>query len=275
MGTFFSTGATLGEGNFSNRSESNPEGITAVVTRRRKGKWSLLRHRSVDYPRGMGTSTDPTSVTFDDLVHRARALIRPGRRTILGIVGAPGSGKSTLAEAIARSLNPVIPDLDQMPLVATVPMDGFHLAQSELERLDRASRKGAIDTFDGWGFLSLVERLAAADHLVYAPEFWRELEEPIAGAIPVPPEVPLVILEGNYLLADKAPWHQIAPLLTESWFLVVDEEERQDRLITRHRQFGRTAQEARDHALGSDQQNAELIVTTAPRADLRVKIENW
>ena len=42
------------------------------------------------------------------------------------------------------------------------------------------------------GFVALMRRLgAAAESVVYAPEFRREIEEPIAGAIPVPREVPL------------------------------------------------------------------------------------
>ncbi len=40
-------------------------------------------------------------------------------------------------------------------------MDGFHLAQAELERLGRADRKGAPDTFDADGFVALLGRLRA------------------------------------------------------------------------------------------------------------------
>jgi putative protein kinase ArgK-like GTPase of G3E family len=63
--------------------------------------------------------------TFDDLVHRARALPRGGRRAILGITGSPGAGKSTLAEHLVRDLNG-----SGAPWVAHVPMDGFHLADA-------------------------------------------------------------------------------------------------------------------------------------------------
>jgi energy-coupling factor transporter ATP-binding protein EcfA2 len=77
-------------------------------------------------------------------VERARALAQAGARRLLGIAGAPGGGKSTLADALVEALGP-----DTARLVG---MDGFHLAQSELERLGKADRKGAPDTFDAAGY---------------------------------------------------------------------------------------------------------------------------
>ena len=130
-------------------------------------------------------------MTFASLLDRAAALAA-GPRRLLGIVGAPGAGKSTLAARLVAALG--------AERAVLVPMDGFHLAQAELERLGRAERKGAVDTFDGDGFVALLGRLATGGATVYAPEFRREIEEPIAGAIPVPPDVPLVVTEGNYLL---------------------------------------------------------------------------
>ncbi|WP_020669310.1 nucleoside/nucleotide kinase family protein [Amycolatopsis nigrescens] len=197
--------------------------------------------------------------TFDDLLARAQDFASSERRTVLGIVGAPASGKTTLAWGLAEKLG---------TRAAVVGMDGFHLAQVELQRLGRAERKGAPDTFDADGYVHLLRRLKDGTETVYAPEFRREIEEPIAGAVPVPPEVRLVITEGNYLLLDEDPWRGIRPLLDEAWFLAPDEPERLERLVTRHRRYGRTLVEAQQRALGSDQRNADLITATAPRADL-------
>ena len=88
-------------------------------------------------------------------MERARALTGHGDRRILGIAGAPGGGKSTLAAALIGELGP-----DTARLVG---MDGFHLAQAELERLGRADRKGAPDTFDARGFAALLRRLRARE----------------------------------------------------------------------------------------------------------------
>ncbi len=204
----------------------------------------------------------PGSADHVALVDRARALASTGQRRLLGLTGPPGAGKSTLAQTIADALEEV---------AVVVPMDGFHLAEAELERLGRRERKGAVDTFDAGGFLSLVRRLAAADEpVVYAPAFHRELEEPVAGSIPVPQTVPLVVVEGNYLLHDDGPWAHVRGLLAECWYVDLDDDERLQRLIARHQRFGRDAASAREHALGSDQRNAELIAATRDRADLVV-----
>ncbi len=87
---------------------------------------------------------------FDELVARARTLAGAGPRQLLGIAGAPGAGKSTLAERVVAALGPV---------ARLVPMDGFHLAGTALERLGRSGRKGAPDTFDVNGFASMLRRL--------------------------------------------------------------------------------------------------------------------
>lgn len=196
------------------------------------------------------------------LVSRARALASGPRRRILGLTGAPGAGKSTLAEELVELLSPD---------AVLVPMDGFHLAQVELQRQCSEQRKGAIDTFDAGGFVALLRRLRAADEaVVYAPTFRRDLEEPIAGAIPVPREVPLVVTEGNYLLADDGVWTLVRQLVDEIWYLEAGEDRRLERLVRRHMAFGRDPQAARARATGSDQRNAELIAATRLRADLIV-----
>ncbi|CAM5506566.1 Nucleoside/nucleotide kinase family protein OS=Streptomyces tendae OX=1932 GN=GUR47_04810 PE=4 SV=1 [Streptomyces tendae] len=181
-------------------------------------------------------------LTFDDLLSRARRLPGEGRRAILGIAGSPGAGKSTLAEALVRELNGA-----GEPWVAHVPMDGFHLADAELDRLGRRDRKGAPDTFDAAGYAALLERLhrEADGETVYAPGFERELEQPIAGAVPVPPTARLVVTEGNYLLLESGAWARVRPRLDEAWFLAgLDEAERVRRLVARHERFGKSASAA-------------------------------
>jgi pantothenate kinase len=198
----------------------------------------------------------------DALVARARAVVRNGRRRILGITGAPGAGKSTLAAQIVEALG------EQAILV---PMDGFHLADDELKRLGIHERKGAVDTFDAGGFVALLRRLRIGDEpFVYAPTFRRDLEEAIVGAIRVDEDVPLVVTEGNYLLADIGEWAKVRVLLDDVWYLAPDEEVRLDRLIRRHIGFGRDRQSADARARGTDQRNADLIEETKSRADLLV-----
>jgi pantothenate kinase len=205
-------------------------------------------------------------LTFDDLVHRARTLPQGGRRALLGIAGSPGAGKSTLAERLVRELNG-----SGAPWVAHVPMDGFHLADAELERLGRRDRKGAPDTFDAAGYAALLRRLREETHdVVYAPGFERVLEQPVAGAIPVPPAARLVVTEGNYLLLETGAWARVRHELDEVWFCELPEPERLRRLVARHEEFGKGHEEAVGWVLRSDQRNAELVATTRDRADLVV-----
>ncbi|GAA3566933.1 nucleoside/nucleotide kinase family protein [Microlunatus spumicola] len=204
--------------------------------------------------------------TTEQLVALARSLVTPGRRAFLGVTGAPGAGKSTLAEAVVAALG------DDAVLVS---MDGFHLRDDELTRLGRRERKGAIDTFDVAGYLHLLRRLRdRTDAVVYAPVFDRGLEESIGSAFPVPAEVPLVVTEGNYLLAEDGDWAQVRPLLDQCWFLEPGEDVRLERLVARHRRFGRSAEEAWERSTGSDGRNAELVASTRTRATLVVSLDD-
>lgn len=196
------------------------------------------------------------------LLGRAQSLLAREGRSLLGLAGAPGSGKSTLAAALAEALG---------PLAVVVPMDGFHLANAELVRLGRAGRKGAPDTFDAAGYIALLRRLKYPEpgETVYAPLFRREIEEPVAGAIPVEPEKRLVVTEGNYLLMD-GPFAPVRSVLDESWFVATDELQRDAWLLARHVAFGRSAAEARAWIDATDAPNARLILATRHRADLAV-----
>jgi pantothenate kinase len=158
---------------------------------------------------------------------------------------------------------------DGAPWVAHVPMDGFHLADVELDRLGRRDRKGAPDTFDAAGYAALLRRLRAQEDgvTVYAPGFERVLDQPIGGALPVPPTSRLVVTEGNYLLLETGAWARVRAQLDEVWFCEINEEERIRRLVARHEDFGKDHDTALAWVLGTDQRNADLIATTRDRAD--------
>ncbi|MEJ2864194.1 nucleoside/nucleotide kinase family protein [Actinomycetospora flava] len=194
-----------------------------------------------------------------DVSHLLAAARADGRRRLLGIVGGPGAGKSTLAASLAG------------PQVAVVGMDGWHLANSVLDRLGRRERKGAPDTFDAAGYVAFLDRVRSRAATVWAPEFRREIEEPVAGALEVPPDVLVLVTEGNYLLLDEPPWDGVRGLLDEAWFVDPDEDLRRTRLIARHEHHGRSHAEAVARADGSDAANAALIAATAHRADVVVR----
>ncbi|WP_405952871.1 nucleoside/nucleotide kinase family protein [Streptomyces prunicolor] len=201
--------------------------------------------------------------SLDALTERALHLARDGR-ALLGIVGEPGAGKSTFAEQLLARL-----EKEQPGLAVAVSMDGFHLAHKVIEARGQSARKGTIDTFDADGFLALLRRTREeTTNTVWWPEFDRDLEDAVAGAIEVAPRHRLVVVDGNFLLATQDPWLRIKNLLDESWFLDALPEPRRDRLIRRYISYGFTPEAAREKTLGVDEETSSLIRGTVPRADL-------
>ncbi|WP_308118721.1 nucleoside/nucleotide kinase family protein [Curtobacterium herbarum] len=214
----------------------------------------------------------PEPLSADQAVARAVGLAAAGGRSVLGIAGAPGAGKSTLARRVVTAVT------EQLgPGVAVqVPMDGFHLANAALDALGRHDRKGAIDTFDAAGYVALVRRLvggpdAEGAETIWAPDFDRRVDEPVAGSIAVPPETVLVVSEGNYLLDQSAPWRELPGLFTETWACVVDDDVRIDRLVGRHMRHGRDHASARAWAVEVDGVNAARVTADLHRASVLVR----
>ncbi|MBS1906964.1 MAG: nucleoside/nucleotide kinase family protein [Actinobacteria bacterium] len=201
------------------------------------------------------------------LVDRAAALAQRGDRVVLGIVGEPGSGKTTLTTALLAALQ------DRSIPVAWLPMDGFHLGDASLDALGLRDRKGAVETFDGWGYLATLRRvLMEVDHPVYVPGFERTLEQPIAADRAIPPGPALVLTEGNYLLDQATPWPLVREVVAEIWYADVPQDLRRARLIARHVAFGKTPAEAEAWVAAVDEPNAERIRSRLAMADLVVPI---
>jgi len=219
-------------------------------------------------------SPDTINTDVEGLADRLRGLVGGqagglgegrGRRILVGICGAPGAGKSTLAAELAQVLGP--------DTAVVVPMDGFHLATDIIRGTPLLARRGAIDTFDPGSYLSLLRRLRARDEeVVYAPSFRRGLEEPIAASVGIPRRIPVIITEGNYLLADAPEWRAIRGELDAVWYLDTPAAVRLPRLIGRHVEFGRAQTDAAAFARGSDQANSHLIESTRGAADLIVTL---
>ena len=210
----------------------------------------------------------PRTVTLSPDGRELAGLVPSGEaRLLLGITGAPGAGKSTLAVALAAAYGAVV-----------VPMDGFHLADVELDRRGLRDRKGAPETFDAWGYAALlgrVRRPAHPDEVVMAPAFERDLEQPLAGAIAVPPDAGLVVTEGNYLLLATEPWPRVRAALDAVWHVVTDEALRRERLVARHVAFGKPPESARAWVERVDEPNAALVEAAAARADLVLDVSAW
>ena len=186
-------------------------------------------------------------------------------RSLIGIVGKPGAGKSTVVEEIEKRYQP--------NEVSIIPMDGFHLSNEELIALGRRERKGAPDTFDVEGFISLIKKVKHEPQVNHKfPIFHREIEASVENEGLVPKESKVVVIEGNYLFSNEHNWDGVFPLLDHTWFVEIDDEVRIERLIARHIRYGKTPAEAENWSRGSDETNARFIELTAHRASNIIKL---
>lgn len=206
--------------------------------------------------------SDPRNLaTAHSLATELASGARADQRTIVGIAGEPGAGKSTLAREISH-------DLSRLGVEnAVVAMDGFHLSNAVLESLGRRSRKGAPDTFDADGFVSLLRRISrGSTRPIYAPSFDHGVGEPIAASIAVSPHASIILVEGNYLACPEPPWDEVARIVDHLWYVDLDPSVRRARLLGRHISSGKEPDFARTWVDAVDETNAALIRSTIDRA---------
>ena len=149
-------------------------------------------------------------------------------------------------------------------------MDGFHLANETLDAQGLRSVKGAPETFAATAFVAAMRQLAAADTDVHLPDFDRVADEPRPGRITVRPSDDIVIVEGNYLLLDEAPWSELRDHFDAVAHLRVDPVLRVERLVRRHVRFGKTRDEASAFVRSSDEPNAVRVEAVRGRAHVHV-----
>jgi pantothenate kinase len=182
------------------------------------------------------------------------------KRFVVGIAGPPGSGKSTLAEGLRE----VLPDS------AVVSMDGFHFDDGVLERRGLRARKGAPETFDHAGFAALLRRLASDEPEIAFPVFDRTIELSRAGAGIVDAATRFVLVEGNYLLLDEAPWSGLAGSFDFTIFIDVPRDELERRLLSRWHEHGRSEEDARAWVDSNDLPNVDRVLARRLKPDLVV-----
>ena len=205
--------------------------------------------------------------TLEAALERAITLIQSeDARIIIGLVGKPGAGKSTLSSYLLKKL--------PKETTALVPMDGFHLSNAQLNKLGRIERKGAPDTFDSHSYADLLQRIKTdTSNDIYFPIFHRDIEESIAAEGVIHPHTSLILTEGNYLLLESNGWSQVAEMLTESWFLDIDNDRRMARLVARHIKYGKSTEAAHAWANGVDEGNAQLIERTRVNSDVIIYLD--
>ncbi|KRE17317.1 nucleoside triphosphate hydrolase [Bosea sp. Root483D1] len=198
--------------------------------------------------------------TAEDIAARIVEQARGLNRIIVALAGAPGAGKSTLSEQLLAAL--------PTGEAALVPMDGFHFDNVVLDAMGLRNRKGAPETFDCAGLAATLRRVRSGDEAVAVPVFDREADLARAGAAIIPADARFVLVEGNYLLLDRAPWSKLAPLFDLTIFIEVPLAELERRLLARWTDLGRSAEATRAWVDGNDLPNARLVIESSRPAGI-------
>lgn len=209
----------------------------------------------------MPSSKNTATSALDVLARRIVALPKDGGRRLIAVAGAPASGKSLLARRLTEAVN------GAGRTARTIPMDGFHLDNRLLDARGLRPRKGAPETFDGEGFVALVNRMKHGGEVVY-PLFDRTRDLAVAGAAVIEANCDVAIVEGNYLLFGEEPWSALAPLWDLSVWLETPETVLRDRCVQRWLDHDHTLEAARARAEGNDLANARRIASTRLPADV-------
>ncbi len=204
---------------------------------------------------------------------------------MVGISGVPGSGKTTVVAQVTSMLQA----LHGNCWAAALPMDGFHLPRSTLDRMPDPghahARRGSPFTFDPARFVECIRSLRA-DGRGTAPGFDHEVGDPEPDAIRIEAGVRLLIIEGNYLLlgrldndhfteADGTPlspaWRDVDSALDTSWYLHTEVDVAMERVAQRNKNnpgWERLSiSEVRERVDENDRLNAELVAGCAAHAD--------
>jgi pantothenate kinase len=203
------------------------------------------------------------NINREDLVQKIQSLSQHGGRTIVAIAGPPGSGKSTIALQLADALG---------EKTAVLPMDGFHLDNSELEKVNLLHRKGAPETFDAEGFAQLLQKIRHQAVVEY-PTFDREADKTVFAGGKIETATETILVEGNYLLLNDSNWAAAQEIFDLTISLEVSRSELEQRLINRWLSHGLNDKEARARVHGNDMLNVDLVLESSNNPDYILQTE--
>ncbi|KII86298.1 hypothetical protein PLICRDRAFT_177861 [Plicaturopsis crispa FD-325 SS-3] len=199
-------------------------------------------------------------------------------RILVGVAGIPASGKSTLAELIVKHTNALLHpaasgegDVSvEKPAATLVGLDGWHLTRAQLDAFPDPKlahdRRGIHWTFDGPAYVEFVRTLrqdvTSSSATVTAPSFDHALKDPTPHAVSILPHHRIVVIEGLYAFLAIEPWCQAGRILDERWWVDVDIDEAERRLVKRHVVTGVTKDlaSAKLRAEQNDMPNGRFII---------------
>ena len=204
------------------------------------------------------------------LEHLTRLQRQKNRRIAVFLAAPPAAGKSTLCcllEALSREETALTP-------VQCVGIDGFHYHQDYLdshsvyrngEIIPLAKIKGAPESYDVKKLSSLLASLNEDNQRW--PIYDRRIHNPVENAIEIQEKI--IILEGNWLLLEEAPWRELS--CDYSVFLALGDESQLERIVQRKMLGGFSEEHARKIVRENDWPNIRRCMGASRRADLNLK----
>lgn len=193
-----------------------------------------------------------------NIERESKAKISP---VIIAIAGPPAVGKSTLAKKIVDDLN------TNGYQAQYCPMDGFHMTNDELNKIQLKGLKGRIDTFQAIAFSKAIFSLKAKKSFWW-PKFSRTQDNPIPHGSFISGKEDFFVIEGNYLFIQSEPWVSAAKNFQYSIFVDLPDKILRGRLYTRHQKGGFSMDLIKEKIENVDIPNAALIRETKSLANV-------
>ena len=235
----------------------------------REKEWHTYEMIVNGLPQRIRYNANTVEHLFLPLLRRLTELQRrSGQRCIAFLAAPPATGKTTLAQFLER-LSRTEAGLTS---VQALGMDGFHYSNRYLaahtilrdgEKIPLTSIKGAPETFD---VPALAAKLGAArESSVTFPVYDRRIHDVVPNAVTA--DVPILLVEGNWLLLDEEPWSGLRLLADYAVRIDAPAAFLRDRLIARKVQGGLSEAEATAFCEVSDARNVERFAAHAGAAD--------
>jgi hypothetical protein len=237
-----------------------------------------MQNRGIKFPASLQVTEQPIDLSalsrkqkdfylnlFLEIVAIYKAKKSP--RVVIGITGPTGAGKSVVAvlfKELARQAD--------IPFVLeSITIDAYHFPNSFLlshfsDGVALKQVKGRFDTYDAQALARDI-RAFSSGATVSFPTYSRKLHEPVKNGVVVEAKNALLIVEGLWLLYDKAGWEAIGPLLDYSIFIDADAIGAKEPVLKRHMAGGRTFEDASRHYERVDARNSDLVLTTKHKAN--------
>lgn len=192
-------------------------------------------------------------------------------RFIIFLAAPPAVGKTTLS----LFLEYLSKNVEEIEEIQAIGLDGFHFEQEYIrshsvniqgKETPMSEVKGCLETFDIDKLKVKLEELRKGN--TKWPIYDRNIHDVIEDSIFVNKKI--VLIEGNWLLADEEKWRNLKDYCDYSIFIYADEELLKQRLIERKMKGNLSYEEALKFYEKSDSTNVRRVLKNHLKAELEL-----